>query len=405
MEKGDLELREVSSMYMAPENKDLELGEVNIIQGTVHSLLDCVQKVNIQTNMFSPSIYMAPRTLRDLNPSLFNPRVVSIGPLHREDENVQAFEGRKANYLSNLMSSTNSPPEEILNSCVEKVYASLEQIKACYVWTKTYGDAEITKMMVMDACFILGFSREMWMVFNKSYFGDMLLIQNVIYDLVLLENQIPFFVLDAVFQGTVLKFMPEASLVDYIDPILRSLHIFDGYLNTDNIPTNTTQHILSLLHQCYEPPTSIKPGLLYTRIQSAVDLERAGVHFKPNENSTWMMGMEVKLYRFPCFFGPWVNTQEDVARLVNSRVLDNRVGSNEEAADIINNICKDVAGVYSFYEQEWEKLNKYCNNYWPKNIAWLRRTYFSNPWNIIALLAGIILFALTVLQTIFTINP
>ncbi|KAJ0611548.1 hypothetical protein HanRHA438_Chr01g0021371 [Helianthus annuus] len=451
MEKGDLELREVSSMYMAPENKDLELGEVNIIQGTVHSLLDCVQKVNIQTNMFSPSIYMAPRTLRDLNPSLFNPRVVSIGPLHREDENVQAFEGRKANYLSNLMSSTNSPPEEILNSCVEKVYASLEQIKACYVWTKTYGDAEITKMMVMDACFILGFSREMWMVFNKSYFGDMLLIQNVIYDLVLLENQIPFFVLDAVFQCTVLKFMPEASLVDYIDPILRSLHIFDGYLNTDNIPTNTTQHILSLLHQCYEPPTSIKPGLLYTRIQSAVDLERAGVHFKPNENSTWMMGMEVKLYRFPCFFGPWgkptlripklivenfselvlrnliayeqscqthyhitsyvftmdmlVNTQEDVARLVNSRVLDNRVGSNEEAADIINNICKDVAGVYSFYEQEWEKLNKYCNNYWPKNIAWLRRTYFSNPWNIIALLAGIILFALTVLQTIFTINP
>ncbi|KAJ0956829.1 hypothetical protein HanPSC8_Chr01g0020081 [Helianthus annuus] len=359
MEKGDLELREVSSMYMAPENKDLELGEVDIIQGTVHSLLDCVQKVNIQRNMFSPSIYMAPRTLRDLNLSLFNPRVVSIGPLHREDENVQAFEGRKANYLSNLMSCTNSPPDEILNSCVEKVYASLEQIKACYVWTKTYGDAEITKMMVMDA----------------------------------------------LFQCTVLKFMPQTSLVDYIFPILQSLNIFDGYLNTNNIPTNTTQHVLSLLHQYYKPPTSIKQGLLSTRIHSAVDLERAGVHFKPNQNPTWVMGMEVKLYRFPCFFGPWgkptlrmpklivenfselvlrnliayeqscqthyhiisyvitmdmlANTQEDVAKPVDSEVLVNKMGSNEEAADLINNICKDVPGVYSFYEQEWEKLNKY----------------------------------------------
>ncbi|MFS8001615.1 hypothetical protein Hanom_Chr13g01192401 [Helianthus anomalus] len=55
------------------------------------------------------------------------------------------------------------------------------------------------------------------------------------------------------------------------------------------------------------------------------------------------------------------------------------------------------------------ELNHYYNGYWSKNITTnmlsLRRTYFNNPWNIIALFAGILLFVLTVVQTIFTVNP
>ncbi|MFS7903236.1 hypothetical protein Hanom_Chr01g00021631 [Helianthus anomalus] len=102
--------------------------------------------------------------------------------------------------------------------------------------------------------------------------------------------------------------------------------------------------------------------------------------------------------------GMLVNTQEDVAQLVESKVLVNSIGSNEEAANMINNMCKEVACLEFFYEQQWETLNMYYNGYWPKNIAWLRKTYFSSPWNMIALFAGIILFAFTIVQTIFTIK-
>ncbi|MFS7902683.1 hypothetical protein Hanom_Chr01g00014071 [Helianthus anomalus] len=64
-----------------------------------------------------------------------------------------------------------------------------------------------------------------------------------------------------------------------------------------------------------------------------------------------------------------VNTQEDVATLVGSRVLVNYLGSNEEVANMINNISKNVTSVDFFYEDQWKTLNMYCNSYWPKKYS------------------------------------
>ncbi|KAJ0792382.1 hypothetical protein HanOQP8_Chr01g0017441 [Helianthus annuus] len=432
------------------DDHDLELQGVEVIQNTVQRLLYHVKDEQNRANRFLPTICMVPGTLRDLSPSSFNPRVVSIGPLHKEDENVQAFEGQKAYYLVNLMRRINSPQEEILKSCAEKVHALMEQIKACYVWKKTYSDAEIAEMMVMDACFILEFI--IWFSeFDKSYPGHFFLTQSVIYDLVLLENQIPFFILNEIFQCTILKFDLEASLIKLCYRVLAFLNIFRADIKIINISINSIPHILGLLHECYKPQNNVTSVYIPSIIHPAIDLYRAGVNFKPNRNPKWMIGMDVNLHRcIPCFFGSWrkatlrlpvlsvheftelvlrnliayeqsgqtrnyvtsyviamgmlVNTQEDVAQLVESKVLVNSIGSNEEAANMINNMCKEVACLEFFYEQQWETLNMYYNGYWPKNIAWLRKMYFSSPWNMIALFAGIILFALTIVQTIFTIK-
>ncbi|KAI7755318.1 hypothetical protein M8C21_030164 [Ambrosia artemisiifolia] len=428
----------------------LELQDVDVVHDTVQRLLYRVKDEHNQTNRCLPSIYMVPNTLRDLSPSSFNPRVVSIGPLHKEDENVQAFEGRKANYLIDLMCRIHCPQEETLKSCAQKVHASMEQIKACYVWKKTYSEVEIAEMMVMDACFILEFIN--WFSeFDKSHPGNFLLTQTIIYDLVLLENQIPFFILDEIFRCTILKFDPEASLIKLFHRVLTFLNLFRADIKLHNFSINSTPHILGLLHECYKPQNYVTSVYFPSIIHSAVDLYRAGVNFRPNQNQTWMMGMEVDVYRLiPCLFGSWskaslripilsvheftelvfrnliayeqtgqtrsyvtsyviamnmlVNTQEDVATLVDSKVLVNSIGSNEEAANMINNMGNEVACLEFFYGQQWETLNVYCDNYWPKNIAWLRRTYFNSPWNMIALFAGFILFALTAVQTIFTIK-
>ncbi|KAF5821898.1 hypothetical protein HanXRQr2_Chr01g0020191 [Helianthus annuus] len=467
MERGDLELGEVDSIGQETMQSLLDCVEdeenhTNRFSPSMHMapdmtqdsvvqrLLDRVKKEESHINQFSPSNYMAPRTLRDMSPSSFNPQVVSIGPLHREDENVQAFEVRKTSYLIGLMRRANSPQEEILKLCVEKVYASMEQIKACYVWKKAYSDAEIADMMIMDACFILEF------LFRYS--NDQIAFEEgisqlsvILIDLILLENQIPFFILDEIFQCTVLEFSPNASLLILIYPVLAYLNIFTEGINMDNISVNNTHHILSLLHQCYKPPDNIITTTdPITTIPSVVNLDRAGVNFKPNKDPTWLMGMEVEAYMFPCFFGSLskptlripvlkmddsteivlrnliayeqsgrthgyvtsyalamdmlVDTQEDVAKLVDSGVLVNTIGSNDEAANMINSICKGTLLLDFFYKEQWVKLNKYCDAYWPKNIANMKRTYFNSPWNMIALVAGTILFAVTVVQTIFTIK-
>jgi len=100
-----------------------------------------------------------------------------------------------------------------------------------------------------------------------------------------------------------------------------------------------------------------------------------------------------------------IDNLEDVARLVKSKVIINTIGSNEEAAKLINDMRKEICCPHLLYNELWKEMDRYHNRFWPRNIARLRRTYFSNPWSIIALFAGIFLFLFTVVQTYFTINP
>ncbi|KAD0221968.1 hypothetical protein E3N88_44586 [Mikania micrantha] len=405
------------------ENKDLELGDMeNMIQERVQRFTHHVEKEHSFNEQITQSIHMAPRALHDLSPHSFSPRVVSIGPLHRDDENVQAFERQKAIYLTKLMNHIiSSTPEIIMNSCMEKVYTSMEKIKACYVLTKTYDDVEFAEMMVMDACFMLGFIYE---TFEENS-PDMSHAEDVVRDLVLLENQIPFFFLKEIFEcTTAVKLEPNTSLVKFMHRFLEIL--FDSDVDFNNIN---------------------REEFSFTKRHSAVDLDKAGVSIKPNRSHSSLLGMEME---FPCFLWSWckctlrmpvlkvhdltemilrnliayeessqthyyitsyalvinmlVNTQDDVAKLIDSEVLVNVMGSNEEVANMINKICKEIAVVNSLYHQQWETLDKFYNSYWPKHIGGIRRTYFSSPWNIIALIAAIFAFALTIVQTIFTIR-
>ena len=100
----------------------------------------------------------------------------------------------------------------------------------------------------------------------------------------------------------------------------------------------------------------------------------------------------------------FIDSTEDVVKLVELGVIVNLLGSNENAANMINSICNGVVCKNFSYEEQLKQLDDYYKSYWPKHMAWLKRTYFNSPWNVIALVAGILLFALTTIQTIFTVN-
>ncbi|KAJ0702125.1 hypothetical protein HanPI659440_Chr14g0525831 [Helianthus annuus] len=425
---------------------DVECGDVNIVHETVRSLLDCVGEKQNVTNTFSPSIYMAPSTLRNLSPNSFMPRVVSIGPLHRKDENLQRFEGRKAAFVHDLMSRSNSSSTQMLTTCVERVASVIEKIRGCYAAdVKSYDDIELAKMMVMDACFILEF-------IHKISVGSNLRLQDqyIPYDLVLLENQIPFFVLEDIYECVIYNFEERLSLTAFIHPLLKYTNLFQGRIKVGGSRSDFNHdHILGYLHHCFQPKNDISSAFPSSTIHSAVELDRAGVNFMPNQDAKWPMAMEVQMYRSTIFWflfkptltmptlriddftelilrnliayeqsyvvNPYVtsyaramdmliDTHEDIAMLVTSKVIVNHKGSNEEAANMINRICKEVFPEHFFYTEQWEQLDIHFNSYWPRKIVKLKRTYFSSPWSIIALFAGIILFVLTVVQTIFTIT-
>ncbi|CAH1432885.1 unnamed protein product [Lactuca virosa] len=128
------------------EYVEVELGDVDIIQSTVQSLLDCVENEKNRSYQLPPSIYMVPRVFRELSPSSFNPRVVFIGPLHREDKKLQEFERYKASCVHDLLHRLDTPTEETLQACVHKVNDLIDRIRACYAgMMSTYGDVDLAK--------------------------------------------------------------------------------------------------------------------------------------------------------------------------------------------------------------------------------------------------------------------
>ncbi|KAL7592706.1 hypothetical protein Lser_V15G32528 [Lactuca serriola] len=454
---------------------EVESGAVDLFGITLNSLLECTENGEILSKQAPPTIYMVPSLLRDLSPSSFTPRVVAIGPLHRQDEHLQGFEVQKTAYLYNWLHRLGMVRKQTLGECLEKVIGSIERIKACYAGLTTNNDFEFAKMMVIDACFILEFIQS---ALDGVPSGTNSLIgESIAFDLIMIENQIPFFVLENIFECTVLASgrMLEGvslSLTEHFG-VLLNYYYSTNHVERESYPNllkrvpdaSAPDHILGSLHEYFWPvepmlrvSKSPKPMLSIKR-HTATELHRAGMKFKPNDDKNWALAikLELPLPLFPWFHNfiaipqfSWfrpptlrlpkanindsselilknlvvyeqqlgvekyvtsyllamdmlIDTPEDVSLLVKSKVLESAFGSNEEAADMINKLCKNILSV-SYYNQQWEEMDVYYNSYWPHTLAGLKRTYFNNPWSIIALFAAFFLFVLTVVQTIFAIK-
>ncbi|KAJ9549138.1 hypothetical protein OSB04_021681 [Centaurea solstitialis] len=222
-----------------------------------------------------------------------------------------------------------------------------------------------------------------------------------------------------------------------------------------SLTTPHHDHILDRLQKSFHPTANIeshptRPSTP-THNHSALELYKAGVKFKPNKNRNWPLAIDFhssclesffwccrnRTLRIPvmsiddnsetflrnviayeqctpnvpnyvtsyvCAIDYLVNTPEDLSRLIESKIVTNDLGSNEEATKMINKLAKEVVFCEFYYKDQWENLDGYYNRCWPNNIAWLKRNYFNSPWNAIALFAGIIVFALTIIETIYSVK-
>ncbi|XP_059669513.1 UPF0481 protein At3g47200-like [Cornus florida] len=98
-----------------------------------------------------------------------------------------------------------------------------------------------------------------------------------------------------------------------------------------------------------------------------------------------------------------INSPEDVGLLEEVGIIRNGLGSTEEEFLVFNNICKNVSPNDSSFQEPCKEVSNYCKQSWPKFAAKLRRDYFGSPWTIISIIAAFFLFALTLLQTIYTL--
>ena len=225
------------------------------------------------------TIFRVPAHVRDASKDLYEPRLVSVGPYYRGRAALRAMEQHKWRYLHELMAR---PPQQAAPSLADYVRAvrGVEQeARRCYSErTSIFFDATATaaqsdsepsaggeieeapstggqdgfaEMLMLDGCFILEF-------FAKWYKGDPDKLCDVAWglpllhsDLLLLENQIPFFVLEALFHVV----SPTATKLDLLTLILRRLKFSSYELSTAEVLVQSDiHHLLHLLYEAIMPP-------------------------------------------------------------------------------------------------------------------------------------------------------
>ncbi|KAD6453860.1 hypothetical protein E3N88_08566 [Mikania micrantha] len=377
-----------------------------------------------------PPIFVIPSWLRDISPNSFTPRVVSIGPLHREHTHLKSMEKKKDKYMRKLLVE-----RDTYNDCFKTVRNKIEAIKSCYSGMKEEiynNDDKLVEMIVTDTCFILRF------IYKLAKSGDIpsekrIRRRSIALDLVLLENQIPFFVLqdiyDIIFKKKSTVTTPDLKTM--LCGLLQQVNPFKKELNVENLSSVTSSpfHIVGLLHEFYQPGYKLSKISYIPKAHTAVKLHEVGVRFKPNQMLKWPMAMEFEssplnpTIKMPevvidnhfevvmrnlvvyeqcspveSYVTSYVKamnmlaaTPKDIATLVESDVLTSHLGPNETASNI-RNICKDVTFLDFYYMDVWEKAKKHYDSYWSRNLGVLKRKYFDTPWKAIALFVGFIGF-------------
>ncbi|KAF8641559.1 hypothetical protein HU200_067745 [Digitaria exilis] len=232
-----------------------------------------------------PSAYRVSRVpghVRLLNPSAYTPGLVAIGPLHAKDGEVRLRAGNrlKMAYLRSLISRGHPDPADhlaVIKEYVHVMAAREREARAMYAAADVdgIGAEDLVHMLVLDGCFLIEhlvnvFTGKEEPSLHATPFGP----AQLSVDVVLAENQIPFFVLLDLIESTRLPELELDSTAAYKPALLMKLALYylGGEKGRDMMsghyalpPAEGVCHILHLLHVMvaaartrWEPPPRIQ---------------------------------------------------------------------------------------------------------------------------------------------------
>lgn len=384
-------------------------------------------------------IYRVPYKIRKLNESTYSPRVVSIGPFHNRDKRFESMEKLKLRYMKSLVEWSQTPLVDYIRTLKEWE----DGVRSCYAESIHLSSDNFVKMILIDACFILE-------LFLRSHYGDWSaedpvllkpwLTNDITQDLILLENQIPFFVLDGLFH----KASSSHSSPGFPSFLELTLNYF-SYHNQQQIPLTdfaSINHFTDLMRTLYLPPKEKLPERQNSSVKhlhSASELLEAGLKFKASSEKCLLeLQYEKGVLEMPCFevynrtetfirnvmaleqcHYPYktyvtdyiflldflINTSKDVDVLVQKGIIVNWLGDSNAVATMVNDLCTNLthSNMNSNYCSLFDNLNAFYNDRWHRRKASLRHDYFRTPWMTASSIAAVLLLLLTLIQTICSV--
>lgn len=404
--------------------------------------------LNSTAGRSSCCIFRVPQSLVEINKA-YEPQVVSIGPYHHgQSPCLQMIEEHKWRFLNDLLTRTNKNMKDLIDPVAQRE----KEVRESYSGAVAFDGKKLIEIMVLDGCFIIELFRKVRRGVNNNPVEPLLrmarLLSFVMRDLLRLENQIPYFVLETLFHLTV-ESLPNANNPPLIELALKFFNCLiqrpesalKQYYNLE------PKHLLDLILLTYitqtAPPNNdigCIPSKYLQPIPSATKLRLAGVMFNPLNSVNGNL-LEIKfghgaleipkliiddfssslilnfvafeqcyghrsrhITDYCAFLGFLLSAPSDVALLSEKNIIQNYFGTDKEVVFFFKNMLKDAVHYIpeSYLSKVFVGVNRYCDSQLHLKWAGFKHKYCDAPWTVLSVLAASLLLLLTAAGTVFS---
>ncbi|KAJ3681629.1 hypothetical protein LUZ60_014202 [Juncus effusus] len=208
------------------------------------------------------TIFRVPSHIKERDKSYYEPRMVSIGPLHRGKVHLESMEEQKLRYLHQMLTEN---PEITTERYLGMLKELEEPARRCYFESVNLDSKEFIEMLLLDGCFIIRHVMNFIFDVPDIVCGVGWSVPLIQTDLLMLENQIPFFILQSIYN---LYMNGHSSSSTPNNPNLQNdrtergvhslVHLIVEFIvrgkETLPIESSDVLHLLHLFHHCSIPP-------------------------------------------------------------------------------------------------------------------------------------------------------
>ena len=329
----------------------------------------------------------------------------------------------------------NDMDEKNFMDFLRRIQKKEESIRLCYSGSFRIHTERFVKMIVLDAVFIIEFLKDSYDDdFPQNL--DTRMISCIGEDLMLLENQLPFSVIDCIYSEF---YNPRQDDISFLDLATHHFGKYQLAQRPESTPPTEVSHFTDLLMNfmlkgALERENRSKPIKLK---YSAVTLRKAGVKFQATEDKCLfnvhfengvlkipLLEVDDSMERFVRNVMAWeqcykpgeayisnyfkfmdylIDRSEDVALLAEEGIIKNWLGDDAAVSNLMNNLSQRSEKT-SYYSDICQTLNDYYENPWNRRKATLKLVYFSNLWRGTGTVAAAFLLILTLIQTITSLK-
>ncbi|XP_010023544.2 UPF0481 protein At3g47200 [Eucalyptus grandis] len=383
------------------------------------------------------SIFRVRHQLRGVNEKAYEPEILAIGPYHSGNDKFKFMEEQKLRYVKRLLWRRR---EGSVDKYMPALRSMEQWARDCYAEAVDLSQENFLAMMLIDGLFLVELFRKNSIKELRDE-DDPVMKEDWIRfclprDLVLLENQIPFLILEELYGLT--KGPEEHS--ELIDVATRYLNFVPSDSNRGML--RESKHLLHLMHTCLtglprrhrlNPRT--KP--MTEKFMSPAELREFGVRFRVKKSPdlldiTFKDGtLEIPVLTvqdhtesqlrnliayeqhrpsgevnymtdYVTFMDCLIDSSKDVELLRAAGIIKNYMGDDEAVAQMFNEMGDYVTLSNFYYDDIFRRLNAHCKKRWNRSMAKLRREHLHSPWALLSISAATMLLLLTVAQTVLT---